>query len=68
MQQMIQAPSLGDLIVGGLLVVNGIMMRAHFIKKQPEKKGMRLVCIAMMIIGFALILWNPMFSLAKLNS
>jgi len=65
--QMIQAPSIGDLIVGGSMAIFSIVMRSHFIKKQPENKRMRLVCLAMLIIAFALILWNPMFSLAKLS-
>jgi hypothetical protein len=65
--QMIQAPSLGDIIVGGLLVVFAIAMRSHFIKHQPENKKMRSLCIVLMIIGWVLILINPMFSLAKLN-
>ena len=64
---LIQAPSLGDLIVGGSLAIFGIVMRSHFIKHQPEKKNMRLLCLAVMMIGLGLILWNPMFSLAKLN-
>jgi hypothetical protein len=49
------------------MVVYGIVMFRHFVKKQPDKKRMRQLSIVLIILGFSLILWNPMFSLAKLN-
>ena len=59
--------NIADIAVGGLLVVTALMLLAHF-RKQPDSprtKKMRVLSIVMMILGFMVAVWDPMFALAS---
>jgi len=58
--------NIGDLIVGGGFVVTGLIFLRHFRNQTitAHTKRLRLLSLAMIISGFALIFWRPMWTLA----
>lgn len=53
-----------DIVVGGGFVVTGVMLLQHFRKRPNMSVKYRVMSIFLIIIGFALAMWDVMFALA----
>ena len=53
-----------DVVVGGLLVISAVIFLTHF-RKQPDSprtRKMRVLSIIMMILGWMVIVWDPLLA------
>lgn len=56
-----------DIVTGGLLVVTAVVFLKHFRKQpdSPKNRRLRVLSIIMMILGWIVMMWEPLFALVS---
>lgn len=54
-----------DLVIGGMMVLTSAMLLSHFKKNPDSPRKFRALALVVMIIGFMVAAWDPVFSLVS---
>ena len=58
--------NIADVVVGGLLIITSVIYRTHLLKQpdSPLMRKLRVLTILTMIIGWMIVVWDPVWALA----
>jgi hypothetical protein len=59
--------NIGDTLVGGMIVASAVLflVKTKGKREDPRVSKYRKLAVAVTILGFILIMWEPMFALAR---